>query len=222
MSNRSQLADGQIVERRAVHRLLGLSRPADRAGAGNGLRGLDATGCRATARSRRRAATRATPIPSPASTAHASGWQWRIPLQHRMGNGHVYSSAFISRRRSRARAARQPRRRAAGRPAAALASPPAGASSRGTSNVVSLGLSSGFVEPLESTSIHLIQAGIARLIALFPDQRFSPLERDEYNRQMQTLFEWVRDFIILHYKATQPRRFRVLEAMRGRWTSPTA
>ena len=70
-------------------------------------------------------------------------------------------------------------------------------------NVVSIGLSSGFLEPLESTSIHLIQHGIARFIALFPEKQISAVERDEYNRSMRQMYEDVRDFVILHYKATQ-------------------
>ena len=142
------------------------------------------------------------PVPYTRAIAHDAGWRWRIPLQHRAGNGLVYCNTFLDDERARDRLLQA----VSGQP---LIEPRAIQFTTGqrrkywNKNCIALGLSSGFIEPLESTSIHFIQNGIMWLLLMFPDLSLSEAAIDEYNNKLRAEAERIRDFIVLHYAANE-------------------
>lgn len=136
------------------------------------------------------------------ASAQTAGWQWRIPLQNRVGNGYVFTSSLVSDDEALAALKRNMDGEPINEPRV-IRFDPGKRKELWHKNCVAIGLSGGFIEPLESTSLHLVQQSIIRLVSLFPDKRFSQSTIDQYNRMCSAELDAIKDFIILHYYANQ-------------------
>ena len=144
------------------------------------------------------------PVPYTRTTAHESGWQWRIPLQHRVGNGIVYSSRYTDDEQAKQTLLGNIQGRILTEPRV-IRFKPCQRQQVWSKNCIAMGLASGFLEPIESTSIHLISRAVSRLMQSFPSDGIQQSDIDEYNERSNWEIQHIRDFIILHYHVTQRR-----------------